>query len=414
MKRILALLLLLVTLLLANILLVRVEVSATEITTLRGILEKPINVALNRVQELTGENPQSTVLNQEERWIRLGIGAYWWQTLCSAAATCPGNFANLSIVPNGGTNVVVQPSISATIGALYQLLPEETSGFGGYPSGVGVFLPTDTTRVMIQGTIATATSAIGPLTPPLTTGQSINYLIECNILTVDTTSQPVNIISPGGSVTPSTANRDRSDTINCQSKAGVAATTGTQTTPTVDSGYVSLGRVAVAYATSTITTGMISASSPLSGNVFLSPGTQQTGSINVSGAITSGTSVTAPSIISGLGFVSPVVTTAGAATVSTEHVMHGQVTAAVASGSTPCSAVVNVPLTGGGAFTSAATYSVIAAPDFTASTIPSGWSFAVAPYVQRISGSSFSLQTCGTANSTSTGSMVINWIAAGN
>jgi hypothetical protein len=382
------------------------------ISNLSGITEKPIVVALNRIQQLSGINPQSTWLNQEERWIRLGIGAFWWQALCGSQATCPGNFSNLSVVPNGGVNVVVQPSVSNSIGTLYQLLPEETSGFGGYPSGVGVFLPADATQVMIQGTIAQATSAIGPLSPPLTTGQSITYLVECNILTVDTTSQPVNIVSAGGSVTPSTANRDRVDTVNCQGKAGVAATTGTQVTPTVDTGYVAVASVAVPFGTSTITNGMITANAPLAGNVFLSPGSAQPGSISVTGGIQSATSVTAPVIVSGNGYVQPALTASGGVTSSTEHSLHGSVTSAVVSGQ-PCSTVQYVTLSGAGAFTSAATYSAVANVDFTASTIPTGWTYAVAPLVQRVSGTSFGIQACGVVNAGSTGSLVINYITSG-
>ena len=382
------------------------------IASLAGITERPVVVAINRIQSLTGMNPESTWLNQEERWVRLGFGAYLWQTLCGSASSCSGNFSNLSIVPNGGTNVIVEPTVSSTIGMLYQFLPEETSAFGGYPSGVGIYLPTDSTKVMLQGTMSTASSSIGPLTPPLTSGQSINYLIECQVLTVDTTSVPINIVSPGGSVTPTTANRDREDTISCIDKAGVAATTGTQTTPSADSGYLGIGHVAVAYATVTITTGMITGNQPLAGFAQLTPASAQSGTLSVTGSITSATSINAPAILSGAGYVPPTVTAAGAATASTEHGLHGQVTSSVTSGQ-PCSTEQYVTLTNTGVFTSAATYSVVAAVDYTASTIPTGWTYAIAPIVQRVSGTSFGIQACGVVNAGSTGSLVIDYITSG-
>jgi hypothetical protein len=60
---------------------------------------------------------------------------------------------------------------------------------------------------------------------------------------------------PGNSGTPQ--NTQRKGIVNLQVKAGIAATTGTQVAPTVDSGFIALWLITVANGQSTITTGNI-------------------------------------------------------------------------------------------------------------------------------------------------------------
>ncbi len=235
-----------------------VDLSPTSIARMMNSVGAPQVIALDRVQHLTGLNPPSTWMNQEQRDVRLGFGAFMWNLLCGQnASTCPGQYANLSVVPVTGLYVAVAPTVTNTVGTLYQFKQEETSGFGGYPSGVGTYLAADPTQVMLQGTITTNTTNIGPLTAGTSSGQSVDNLIECQVNTIDTTPQTVNIVSPGGSVTATSANRDRKDTLSCQNKPGTSATTGAQTVPTTDSGYIAIGYVAVAYGTVTVTSGMI-------------------------------------------------------------------------------------------------------------------------------------------------------------
>jgi hypothetical protein len=264
------------------------------ITSLKGLTDKPVQIALDRTQTLSGMNPQSTWLNQAERDTRIGIGTFWWAEMCGSAPTCPGSFSNLSILPVTLLNVAVGPTVASTVGSLYQFLPEETQPYGGYPSGIGTFLPADTTQVMLQGLTAGNTSSM-QMTGGVSAGQSVNNLVECQVVTFDTTSTTVQIVSPGGSVTSTAANRDRKDGITCQNKAGVSATTGTQITPTVDAGYVAVGYVAVPFGTVNVSTSMVHGGTSFNGfvqttsqgsnAVFLSPSSTQTGNINVSGTI---------------------------------------------------------------------------------------------------------------------------------
>lgn len=96
---------------------------------------------------------------------------------------------------------------------------------------------------------------------PTTAGQSINYLIEASFLEVDATpvtlpyfnvSNPsVPFSGPNNSGTPQ--NTQRKGTVVVQVKAGIPATTGTQTTPTADAGFIGMYSVTVAQGQATVT-----------------------------------------------------------------------------------------------------------------------------------------------------------------
>jgi hypothetical protein len=274
-------------------------------------------MATDRVQFLFGMNPPSSWHNFIQRYNRVGYGTLLWNLFGGATG---GSYANLSIVATTGLTIAVQPSVTNTVGTVYQFLPEESNPFGG-PGTTA--LPADPTQVFLQGQVAAGTQAPltgATLTPPGTAGQSINYLIECQVQTVDATSQTVTFVTPQNQQTTGAANRDRKDIGGCQSKAGTAATTGSQVTPAVDAGWVGIGFVPVANGATSISgitmltaskfNGFIAATSTglpswsgalpvvqggsgsttLAGSPFvvLSPSSQQTGSINVSGTISAG------------------------------------------------------------------------------------------------------------------------------
>jgi hypothetical protein len=103
------------------------------------------------------------------------------------------------------------------------------------------------------------------LTAPTTAGQSINYLIEASFAEADTNSVVLPYFNPttpslpysGPSNSGSAQNTVRTQRCSIQLKAGAAATTGTQTTPAVDSGWVGLYVITVNYAQTTITTAQL-------------------------------------------------------------------------------------------------------------------------------------------------------------
>lgn len=216
-------------------------------------------IALDRTQHLTGLNPPSTWLNMEQRDVRIGFGTLLWNVLANSNSSYAGQYAACSVAPVTGLYVAVTPTQTLEDCAVYQLLAEETTGYGGYPSGVGTFLPADTTQVVLQGLLpaGTSTANIGPMGVGASSGQSISNLIECKVVTSDITSQTVNIVSSGGSVSTTSANRDRVDRITCQFKSSTSAVS--PTTPTVDAGYVAIATVVVPFGTVTVTSGMVTA-----------------------------------------------------------------------------------------------------------------------------------------------------------
>lgn len=97
-------------------------------------------------------------------------------------------------------------------------------------------------------------------------GQSINYLIEAQFQEVDSIPVVLNYYNasnpavpfsgPGNTGAPQ--NTQRKGTVVVQAKAGTAATTGTQTTPAPDAGFVGLYVVTVANGQSSVTAANIS------------------------------------------------------------------------------------------------------------------------------------------------------------
>lgn len=205
-------------------------------------------LSLDRIQWWYGMNPPSSWHNQYERDVRLGFGQAMQDILQGADL-----FGNLCTTPGSGLYVSVGPCASNTLASLYQFRSEEATTFGG-PGATA--LPVDPTQVMLQGLMSTSEAAsIGPLNAPGTSGQSIIYAVECQVQTADTTSQTVNFVSSLGVVTSGSANRDRVDTIYCQSKAGTASSS--PVAPTIDAGYIGVSLVTIAYGESTISSGNI-------------------------------------------------------------------------------------------------------------------------------------------------------------
>ena len=168
----------------------------------------------------------------------------------------------------GGTGTIADglgciPSVPASLavqilpGSLCQLAANDQTAFGSLAVDV-------THQIMQQGILLDATSLT--LTPPGTAGQAINYLIQAQFQASDTdatvlayfnsANPTVPFMGPANSGTaqPTT----RKGIIVLQAKAGVAATAGTQVTPSPDAGYVGLYSVTVANGATALTSGQIS------------------------------------------------------------------------------------------------------------------------------------------------------------
>jgi hypothetical protein len=114
-------------------------------------------------------------------------------------------------------------------------------------------------KIMKQGLFRDTTAF--PLTPPATVGQSIVYLIQAQFQEADdapVTTQFYNSTNPSAPITNSVS-QARRDKCIVASKAGTAATTGSQVAPTADAGWIPLWVVTIAYGATTIVTGNIAA-----------------------------------------------------------------------------------------------------------------------------------------------------------
>lgn len=159
----------------------------------------------------------------------------------------------LAVTPNSpaALNVLVGT------GEIYSMADVDATAWGS--------LPADTSDVIFkQGLNMTAQTLSTPA--PSTAGYSINYLVEAQYEDQDTNpvvlpfynsanpSQPLNGQGNGGATLPT----QRQGICAIQVKAGVAAATGTQVTPSVDSGWTALAVVTVANGQTQVLSGNIS------------------------------------------------------------------------------------------------------------------------------------------------------------
>jgi hypothetical protein len=196
----------------------------------------------------SGQIPLETDLLNTNRNVRVALGKLsgaliGTQTVANGLACTANSPAAL--------NVVVGP------GELYSLQNLDGTAYSS--------LPADTTHQIVkQGILMDAVTLSCPA--PVTAGFSINYLIEASYQDVDTTSVALpyyNATNPtqaysGPNNTGVSQATQRKGTVVLTAKAGIAATTGTQTTPAPDAGYVGLYVVTVANGQATITSTSIS------------------------------------------------------------------------------------------------------------------------------------------------------------
>jgi hypothetical protein len=181
------------------------------------------------------------------------------QNTMVALAKLSGAVLGLTTIVNGFTCTPTGPAslnVLLTPGEVYQLENIEQSTWSS--------LSTNTNTILKQGVILSNTQLA--ITPPGTVGFSQNYLIEVQYQDLDTGSTVLpyyNAANPslpfsGPGNSGSSQNTVRQGIVAIQAKAGIAATTGTQTTPSADAGWTGVFVVTVANGQSTITSGNIS------------------------------------------------------------------------------------------------------------------------------------------------------------
>ena len=156
----------------------------------------------------------------------------------------------LACTPGTGLNVTVAP------GSIFSLQDVDATAFGSLPAD------TSDSIVKIGSNLTSTTIAVAA---PGTAGQSINYLIEAQFSEVDGGAVVLPYYNAASPTTPyagpgnsgSASNTTRTQRVALVLKAGAAATTGTQTTPGVDAGYVGLWVVTVTNGQSSVPSGQI-------------------------------------------------------------------------------------------------------------------------------------------------------------
>lgn len=188
----------------------------------------------------------------------LGIGQNAMVGLAKLSEAVLGTSAatvGLGVTPGAGLTVSVAP------GQLYQVEPLEATIVGS-PG-----LPADTTHFVVKQGLSLDAQIVSGLSAPVGVGTSINYLIEAQYQDSDTSSAVLgyyNAASPttqwsGPGNTGSANTTIRKGVIALQATAGAAATTGTQTTPNPDSGWVGIAVVSVAYGAASLASSNIAA-----------------------------------------------------------------------------------------------------------------------------------------------------------
>lgn len=189
-----------------------------------------------RMNIQSGALPLDTDLLNIQRFVQSALGQIIAGTLGSGTTLVDG----FTCIPTTPATLAVQ----VTPGAMFALEAIDATSFGS--------LSSDSTQIMKVGTL-TSTQTLS-ITPPSTGGYSQCFLIEAAFSEADgvpivlsfynatTPSSPLN--GPSGSGNPTNTQRICSATLTL--KAGIAALTGTQTTPAPDANNVGLFVVTVA------------------------------------------------------------------------------------------------------------------------------------------------------------------------
>jgi hypothetical protein len=200
---------------------------------------------VDRLQVYLGQVPLETDLLNAQKFAMIGLAK-----LASAVLGAGPLLHSLPCTPGAGLTV------SVGAGQIYQSANIDSTAYSS--------LAADTAhQILKQGILLDPVVLSCPA--PGTAGQSIAYLVEVGYQDVDTApvvlqyynaSNPsVPFVGPAGAGSSNATVRSGKCTV--QVKAGVAAATGSQVTPTVDSGFVAAYVVTVANGASSISSGNI-------------------------------------------------------------------------------------------------------------------------------------------------------------
>jgi hypothetical protein len=202
---------------------------------------------MDRQLVYTGAIPQTGDILKTNKAAMIGLG-YALQAFLGPCST--------PVVDGLAIAATLPASLSVTIGvgSIYSSQVVDQNAYSD--------LGTDTTHTVVKQGILQDPATL-TVTPPGTAGYSQNYLVQVAFSEVDGGSAVLpyyNAANPSvpfaGPANAGTSNFTvRQGTVVVQLKAGTAATTGSQTTPSPDAGYVGLYVITVANGATSVTSG---------------------------------------------------------------------------------------------------------------------------------------------------------------
>lgn len=207
---------------------------------------------MHRQTDYPYQVPFETDFLYAQRFAYEGLGLLAMDILGSTALV-----SGLACVPTSPLSLAVKIGP----GRVYSLQNYEDTAWGQLGGVGGLAADTALDHQIIKQGLYRDTTTLATMAAPGTVGQSINYLIEASFSEVDALPLSLPFVAstpPYAPIAPNTLNTVRQDKCVITVKAGVAAATGTQVTPSVDAGNVGLYVVTVANGQTTITSGNIS------------------------------------------------------------------------------------------------------------------------------------------------------------
>lgn len=206
---------------------------------------------MDRPQIFRGQVPFETDLLSANRLAMEALGLFAADVLGQATVV-----SRLACTPTSPASM----SVKVGPGSIYKLSSLEATAMGQLLGTGGLAADTNADhQIMKQGLLRdTQTFA---MTAPVTSGQSVVYLIEAQFQETDDATIPTQFYNTANPNAPITSNASpfRRDICALQVKAGTPATTGSQVCPAADAGWVPVWAVTIAFGATAIVAGNIAA-----------------------------------------------------------------------------------------------------------------------------------------------------------
>jgi hypothetical protein len=203
---------------------------------------------MDRQSFYRGELPYETDLLSSERFLYEGLGLAFRDLIGTSTVV-----AGLAAAPGGLLTVSMGP------GRIYALQNLEPTVWGQTLGVGGLAADTNADHQIVKQGLYRDTTILSGFPAPGTAGQSVNYLIQAAFSETDSAGvqrQFFNTAAPTVPILQTVANV-RQDQVVLTIKAGAAAATGSQVTPTADANNVPLWVVTVANGQTVISAGNI-------------------------------------------------------------------------------------------------------------------------------------------------------------